>query len=53
MHGTDGSFAVTDNGTLAFHIIGNGDYRFTNIKFEEARAIIDMKGEADVGAGVR
>ena len=38
---------LLDNGTLAY-IIGNGDYRFTNIKFEEARAIIDMKGEADV-----
>ena len=38
---------LLDYGTLAY-IIGNGDYRFTNIKFEEARAIIDMKGEADV-----
>ncbi|MFQ8730881.1 MAG: hypothetical protein ACLSAC_10610 [Enterocloster bolteae] len=38
---------LLDDGTLAY-IIGNGDYRFTNIKFEEARAIIDMKGEADV-----
>lgn len=38
---------LLDNGTLAY-IIGDGDYRFTNIKFEEARAIIDMKGEADV-----
>jgi len=32
---------LLDNGTLAY-IIGNGDYRFTNIKFEEARASIDM-----------
>lgn len=38
---------LLDNGTLAY-VIGNGDYRFTNIKFEEARAIIDMKGEAEV-----
>ena len=38
---------LLDNGTLAY-ITGNGDYRFTNIKFEEARAIIDMKGESDV-----
>ena len=34
--------------TLAY-IIGNGDYRFTNIKFEEARAIVDMK-ESRCGA---
>ena len=32
---------LLDNGTLAY-IIGNGDYRFTNIKFEEARAIIEI-----------
>lgn len=38
---------LLDNATLAY-ILGDGDYRFTNIKFEEARAIIDMKGEAEV-----
>lgn len=25
--------------------MGNGEYRFTNLKFDEARAIIEMKGE--------
>lgn len=37
---------LLDNGTLAY-ILGNGDYRFTNITFEEAKAIIEMKGEAE------
>lgn len=35
---------LLDNGTLAY-ILGNGEYRFTNLKFDEARAIIEMKGE--------
>lgn len=38
---------LLDNNTLA-NIVGNGDYRFTNLSFDEARAIIDMKGESDV-----
>lgn len=40
------SLLLLDNSTLAY-ILGNGDYRFSNIKFEEAKAIMDMKGEAD------
>lgn len=38
---------LLDNGTLAY-ILGNGDYRFTDLKFDEARAIIEMKGEEEV-----
>lgn len=38
---------LLDNGTLAY-ILGDGDYRFTNIKFEEAKAIMEMKGTADI-----
>ena len=34
---------LLDNGTLAY-ILGNGEYRFTNLKFDEAKAIIEMKG---------
>lgn len=41
---------LLDNGTLAY-ILNNGDYRFSNLKFEEARAIIDMKGEDEVVRG--
>ena len=37
---------LLDNGTLAY-ILGNGEYRFTNLKFDEAKAIIEMKGEAE------
>ena len=33
---------LLDNGTLAY-ILGNGEYRFTNLKFDEAKAIIEMK----------
>ena len=32
---------LLDNGTLAY-ILGNGEYRFTNLKFDEAKAIIEM-----------
>lgn len=38
---------LLDNNTLAY-ILGNGDYRFTNIGFEDAKAIMDMKGAADI-----
>lgn len=38
---------LLDNNTLA-NILLDGDYRFTNIKFDEARAIIDMKGIDDI-----
>lgn len=38
---------LLDNNTLAY-VLGNGEYRFTNLKFEEARAIIEMKGDSDV-----
>lgn len=38
---------LLDNGTLAC-LLNNGDYRFTNLKFDEARAIIDMKGDDEV-----
>ncbi len=38
---------LLDNNTLA-NIVGNGEYRFTNLTFDEARAIIDMKGGLDV-----
>ena len=37
---------LLDNGTLAY-ILGNGEYRFTDLKFDEAKAIIEMKGEAE------
>ena len=37
---------LLDNGTLAY-ILGDGEYRFTNLKFDEAKAIIEMKGEAE------
>lgn len=37
---------LLDNGTLAY-ILGNGDYRFTNLKFDEARAIIEMKSQEE------
>lgn len=38
---------LLDNSTLAY-LLNNGDYRFTNLKFDEARAIIDMKGNDEV-----
>ena len=38
---------LLDNSMLAY-ILGNGDYRFTNIAFEEAKAIMEMKGAADI-----
>lgn len=38
---------LLDNNTLAY-ILGNGDYRFTNIGFEDAKAIMEMKGAADI-----
>ncbi|MCC8026791.1 MAG: hypothetical protein LIP16_16010 [Clostridium sp.] len=38
---------LLDNTTLAY-VLGNGEYRFTNLKFEEAKAIIEMKGDSDV-----
>ena len=38
---------LLDNSMLAY-ILGNGDYRFTNIAFEEAKAIMEMKGTADI-----
>ena len=38
---------LLDNSTLAY-ILGNGDYRFTNIEFEEAKAIMEMKGTPDI-----
>lgn len=41
------SLLLLDNNTLAY-ILGDGDYRFANLKFDEARAIIEMKGEEDV-----
>ena len=37
---------LLDNSMLAY-ILGNGDYRFTNIAFEEAKAIMEMKGTAE------
>ena len=38
---------LLDNSMLAY-ILGNGDYRFTNIAFEEAKAIMELKGTADI-----
>ena len=38
---------LLDNSTLAY-ILGNGDYRFTNIEFEEAKALMEMKGTPDI-----
>lgn len=38
---------LLDNNTLA-QILLDGDYRFSNIKFDEAKAIMDMKGADDI-----
>lgn len=38
---------LLDDSTLA-NILLDGDYRFTNIKFDEAKAIIEMKGNDDI-----
>lgn len=45
--GETDSLLLLNNSTLAY-ILSDGDYRFTNLKFDEARAIIEMKGESDV-----
>ena len=43
---------LLDNGTLAY-IIGNGDYRFTNVKPEEATGAIHRdERRSRCGAGV-
>lgn len=38
---------LLDNETLAY-ILGDGDFRFTNLTFEEAKAILDMNSEEDI-----
>lgn len=38
---------LLDNNTLV-NILLDGDYRFTNIKFDEAKAIMEMKGTDDI-----
>ena len=38
---------LLDNETLAY-ILGDGDFRFTNLKFDEAKAILDMNAEEDI-----
>lgn len=45
MHETD-PLLLLDNSTLAY-VLGNGEYRVTNLKFDEARAIIEMQGDKD------
>lgn len=40
------SLLLVDNEGLA-RLLGDGDYRFTNLKFDEARAILEMKGKTD------
>lgn len=48
--GETDSLLLLDNDMLAY-ILGDGEFRFTNLKFDEARAIIEMKGESDVVRG--
>lgn len=48
--GETDSLLLLDNSMLAY-VLGDGEYRFTNLKFDEARAIIEMKGESDVVRG--
>lgn len=43
----DAPLLLLDNDALA-HILVNGDYRFTALTFEEAKAIIDMNFDAEV-----
>lgn len=38
---------LLDNSTLAY-ILGNGEFRFANLKFEEAKAILDMNVGCEV-----
>lgn len=38
---------LLNNETLAY-ILGNGDFRFTNLTFDEARSILDMNAEEDI-----
>ena len=38
---------LLDNETLA-HVLGDGDFRFANLTFEEAKAILDMNAEEDI-----
>jgi len=48
--GETDSLLLLDNSMLAY-VLGDGEFRFTNLKFDEARAIIEMKGESDVVRG--
>lgn len=38
---------LLENETLAY-ILGDGDYRFANLTFDEAKAILDMNAEEDI-----
>lgn len=38
---------LLNNETLAY-ILGNGDYRVTNLTFDEAKSILDMYAEEDI-----
>ena len=38
---------LLNNETLAY-ILGDGDYRFANLTFDEAKAILDMNAEEDI-----
>ena len=38
---------LLDNETLAY-ILGDGDFRFANLTFDEAKAILDMNAEEDI-----
>lgn len=40
------SLLLLDNEGLA-RLLSDGEYRFTNLNFEEAKAILEMKGQAD------
>lgn len=38
---------LLDNNTLAY-ILGDGEFKFTNLKFDDAKAILDMNPEEDI-----
>lgn len=43
----ESTLLLLDNNTLSY-ILGNGDFRFTNLKFSEAKAIMDMNHGSEV-----
>lgn len=44
---TETTLLLLDNETLSY-ILSDGDYRFTNLKFSEAKAILEMNQDSDV-----